>query len=541
MPKIPRPRWSHAQIRNKPLVELSDTMGWSEREFGRFKEHIIAAANKLNLDTFSEPKDQDPAKWEQLLVDCRAKFPQLDDFHNHWPLEVYYTKYVAWRVSNRNRRCRSTQGTGTRSQGKSKKNNKYVGSEKEQRTSTPTVIQSSVNLARRARTHANPRSPAPGEESPSASRSSKSISVAQTSLDASPSVSGNNQGSSSGSKAGSVAAKDNSSLSVTSTASRGTGAVSSQKAKRGPCILCGAQFPVSPSETVQLRECFHDRLDLLRVLSVVGVIADHHLNAFLRLNSHRRHDFLHSGALQGRLTYLQKVEILDLLESYHDSRSSASTSRLNPDRAQTVGSTKIKRPSAGLEDILAYYRAGYTDVMRHMRVTDEEEYLEVVDLIEGQSPQYLDVANPIEDQDDAQLEALVEAICEEKPHLRTYDDLWPVYVHIRRYLSARSAGLPGTRSAPTAPALHKCPLLQTHPHSRVPRSLAALLEDLDMEELGPAFLLLGIRSDDQLASIITSPRVKAQFVAELSTGAGRSLVGCSEFQRTMMAWVLEQV
>ncbi|KAJ7715211.1 hypothetical protein B0H16DRAFT_1701836 [Mycena metata] len=492
MPKIPRPRWSHTQIRNKPLVELSDTMGWSEREFGRFKEHIIAAANKLNLDTFSEPKDQDPAKWEQLLVDCRAKFPQLDDFHNHWPLEVYYTKYVAWRVFNRNRRRPSTQGTGTRSQGKSKKNNKYVGSEKEQRTSTPTVIQSSVNPARRARrTHANPKSPMPGEESPSASRSS-------------------------------VAAKDNSSLSVTSTSSRGAGAVSSQKLKRGPCILCGAQFPVSPSETVQLRECFHDRPDLLRALSVVGVIADHHLNAFLRLNSHGRHDFLHGGALQARLTYLQKIE----------TRPAGKLPRLS-------------KLSINIQ--IEPGRAGYTDVMRHMRVTDEEEYFELVNLIEGQIPQYLDVANPIEDQHDAQLEALVESICEEKPHLRKYEDLWPVYVHIRRYLSARSAGLPGTprqspsRSAPTAPALHECPLLQTHPHSRVPRSLAALLADLDMEELGPAFLFLGIRSDDQFASIITSLRVRAQFVAELSTGAGQSLMGCSDFQRTMMAWVLEQI
>ncbi|KAJ7751689.1 hypothetical protein B0H16DRAFT_1840125 [Mycena metata] len=533
MPKIPRPRWSHTQIRNKPLVEFSDTMGWSEREFGRFKEHIIAAANKLNLDTFSEPKEQDPAKWEQLLVGCRAKFPQLDDFQNHWPLEVYYTKYVIWRVSNRNRRCRSTQETGTRSQGKSKRNNKHMGSEKGQRTSAATVIQS-------PRTHANPRSPAPGEESTSASRSSQSISVAQTSLDASPSASGNDEGSSSGSKTSSVSAKDNSSLSVTSRSSRGAGAISSQNSKRGPCILCSAQFPVSPSETMQLREFFHDRPDLLRVLSVVGIIADHHLNAFLRLNSHRRHDFLHSGALQGRLTYLQKVEILDLLESYHDCRSSTLTSRVNVDRAQKVGSTKIKRPPVWLEDILAYYRAGYTDVMRHMRLTDEEEYFEVVNLIEGQIPQYLDVANAIEDQDDAQLEALVESICEEKPHLRKYDDLWPVYVHIRRYLSARSAGLPGTRSVLTAP-LHKCPLLQTYPHSRVPRSLAALLADLEMEELGPAFLFLGIRSDDQFASIITSPRVRAQFVAELSTGAGRSLVGCSDFQRTMMAWVLEQI
>ncbi|KAJ7768518.1 hypothetical protein B0H16DRAFT_1882339 [Mycena metata] len=62
-----------------------------------------------------------------------------------------------------------------------------------------------------------------------------------------------------------------------------------------------------------------------------------------------------------------------------------------------------------------------------------------------------------------------------------------------------------------------------------------------MGELGPAFLLLGIRSENQFASIVTSARMKAQFVAELSTGAGGLLTRCSEFQRIMMGWVVERV
>ncbi|KAJ7024866.1 hypothetical protein C8F04DRAFT_1269873 [Mycena alexandri] len=536
MPKIPRPRWTHAQIRNKPLAELSKIMGWSERDFEKLKAHIIAAAKIFNLDTFSGPQDQDPAKWEQLLGDCRAKFRELENFEDQWPLEVYYAKYTAWRVFNKNRRGLSTRRTGTQSRGRSG-NQRQTGSEKEQ---------SPVDTAHRAQAHANPRSHALGRgEITIASRSAKSTSVAQTTPNASPSAPQNNQGSSLRSKTGSVSANhsnDNFSSSVISRSSgipHGARGLSPQKSKCGPCILCGAQFPIPSSETTRLRECFNDRPDLLRVLSVVGVIADHHLNAFLHVSSHARHDFLHGGALQGRLTYLEKIEILDLLESYYDSRSSASTSRLNLDRAQKVGLTKITRPPVGLENILADYRAGYTNVMRHMRVTDEEEYFEIVDLIEGQIPRYIDVASPIEDQDDTQLEALIEYA---KPPRNaegeslTFNEFYPNCASKSNLFYLTSHRTQWTTFQP-----HQCPILRAHPHSRVPPSLAALLADLDMEELGPAFLFLGIRSDDKFASIVTSPRVRAQFVAELSTGAGRSLVGCSDFQRTMLGWVLEQV
>jgi hypothetical protein len=100
------------------------------------------------------------------------------------------------------------------------------------------------------------------------------------------------------------------------------------------------------------------------------------------------------------------------------------------------------------------------------------------DLVERNIPQYLDMSIPIEEQDDDKLDALVTSvsfpltrilftnpiqICEQKPSLRKYDDLWPVYLHIRRFLSARAAGLPRTPrenepsgsttpSAPVSPA-----------------------------------------------------------------------------------------
>ncbi|KAJ7768519.1 hypothetical protein B0H16DRAFT_1686579, partial [Mycena metata] len=64
------------------------------------------------------------------------------------------------------------------------------------------------------------------------------------------------------------------------------------------------------------------------------------------------------------------------------------------------------------------------------------------------------------EQEEAQLDALVDSICKEKPSLRKFHDFWPIDVHIRRFLSARHVGLPRTPreslpgltgSVPTAP------------------------------------------------------------------------------------------
>jgi hypothetical protein len=58
-----------------------------------------------------------------------------------------------------------------------------------------------------------------------------------------------------------------------------------------------------------------------------------------------------------------------------------------------------------------------------------------------------------------------------------------------------------------------------------------------MEELEPAFLFLGITSDAKFANIVTSQRAKREFLV----GLPRPLVECSEFQTTMIRYVVERV
>jgi hypothetical protein len=71
----------------------------------------------------------------------------------------------------------------------------------------------------------------------------------------------------------------------------------------------------------------------------------------------------------------------------------------------------------------------------------------------------------------------------------------------------------------------------------VPPSVVALLSDYGMEELGPAFLFLGITSDAKFANIVTSQRVKKEFIA----GLPGPLVECTEFQTAMIRYIVERV
>jgi hypothetical protein len=71
----------------------------------------------------------------------------------------------------------------------------------------------------------------------------------------------------------------------------------------------------------------------------------------------------------------------------------------------------------------------------------------------------------------------------------------------------------------------------------VPPSVVALLSDYGMEELGPAFLFLGITSDAEFADLVTTPSRKREFLA----GLPGPLVECSEFQATMIRYIVERV
>ncbi|KAF8217140.1 hypothetical protein K438DRAFT_2007789 [Mycena galopus ATCC 62051] len=309
----------------------------------------------------------------------------------------------------------------------------------------------------------------------------------------------------------------------------------------GPCVFCGYQPPVPAEETAKLRQCLNNRADLLTCLAHTGVVAEHHFRILLRLSESRHNDFLSELASADKLTWVERFEIQEALEVYLEK---------NPDlgsveRPRKVRLTAVRRPKEGLENVLAVHTCKHSDVQRHLQIEDDTEYFDLVDLVERWSPLYLDISIPFGEQDEDTLDTFVGLISEEKPSLRRYDDCWPVYLLIWRFLCAHAAGLPrtpresaaaGGSATANAPPQHQCPKLLTYPPSNVPPSITALLEDYSMEELGPAFLFFGFSSDAKFTSIVTSRRAKEN----LLDGLRARMLECSEFQLLMLHYVVER-
>jgi hypothetical protein len=122
-----------------------------------------------------------------------------------------------------------------------------------------------------------------------------------------------------------------------------------------------------------LQICFKGRADLLRLLALAGVVADHHFRALLRLSTLRRRGFLDGLASAGKMTYVEKIEILDMLETYQNADLFECE-----ERARKVQLMVIPRPSEVLENFMALHTSTYGHIKRHMKIVDDEEYFELV-------------------------------------------------------------------------------------------------------------------------------------------------------------------
>ncbi|KAJ6592175.1 hypothetical protein DFH09DRAFT_1273325, partial [Mycena vulgaris] len=280
------------------------------------------------------------------------------------------------------------------------------------------------------------------------------------------------------------------------------------------CVFCGFQPPIPSEQTTELQLFFNARDDLRQVFTAIGVVADHHLHALLSLGAKKREALLRSLTPE-YLTYVEKIEIADMLETQIDKTSS------RPAKVQLM---VIARPPEGLENVLSKHTCKHAHVKKQMRIADDEEYFEIVmntglraaGINRGRDPAVPRSRKPFDEQDDAQIGALIKSICEDRPSMRKYPDSWPIFVHMKRFFSTQEAGLAGRpresqHSAPPATSVHA--IGNTQQRAFLRPSLPSA--DYGMEELGPAVLFLGIKTDAQFTNIFTSERAKAQLLADL--------------------------
>jgi hypothetical protein len=76
-----------------------------------------------------------------------------------------------------------------------------------------------------------------------------------------------------------------------------------------------------------------------------------------------------------KITYVEKADILDALETFLDTNPDVTSS---PERARKVQLASIRRPPEGVENVLAIHTCKYSYVKRHIQVADDEEYFGVV-------------------------------------------------------------------------------------------------------------------------------------------------------------------
>ncbi|KAJ7736552.1 hypothetical protein DFH07DRAFT_1064883 [Mycena maculata] len=302
------------------------------------------------------------------------------------------------------------------------------------------------------------------------------------------------------------------------------------------CVFCGVRPRVPAEETVELYACLKGREDLQRLLEVAGIVADNHLRALIQLRETLRHDFL-SSLVPTHLNFLEKMEVLDMLDAYVNRETEPSFA----ERPAKLRAAEIPRPPEKVEDRISLHQCKHTNVMKWMQIAEEYEYFEFLMLIEEKIEEFMDVSKPVDEQDEKNIEAVVRSVCEERPSLRRYEAVWPVQVHIRRFLGAHAPSLlTGTQDSAIASqsvcpssTQHKCPRLQANPAEAVPPSVAGLLANYGMEELGPALLFMGVRTDEKFNQILTSRDAKSRLLAEFSC------LECSPFQAMMMRHIIE--
>ncbi|KAJ7158983.1 hypothetical protein C8R43DRAFT_948338 [Mycena crocata] len=282
------------------------------------------------------------------------------------------------------------------------------------------------------------------------------------------------------------------------------------------CTLCGFRPQVPAAEQVMVAGFFKGKEEFRSGFNAVGIVTDQDFRNFLRLSTHERERFVHSLAPE-RMNPFEMAVLLDMLQNHIDSAQGEGASK----EISEIEVRTIPPPPPSLE----------------------EEFCT--------SPRYLKI-DSFDNQRRDRILGLVEEVRHglgfSNPWIRKYVALWPLHVHIKRFLSARLAVLSGIHEVRASIALlllahldlqpqHSCPLQLIYPSDAVPPALNALLSDYNMFELGPAFLFLGVRSDENLTTLAGSHNFRTQLMAyENLTG-----LHLTDFQVLMMRHILKQL
>ncbi|PBK78280.1 hypothetical protein ARMSODRAFT_33825 [Armillaria solidipes] len=288
------------------------------------------------------------------------------------------------------------------------------------------------------------------------------------------------------------------------------------------CLSCGALPKLERADTSELPVFLNlDRNDdLLSILSANGISTNHHLHLVMQMTPEQRIDFFNT-------TSISAFRALGLREDIEKYAEHLGFRRKKYKFSFPLPGQIIPRPN---EDVLEELSKPVTkhDIFGEAMNMSMDLYWDVTDVL---LTKFKSIVEPfpetmfldeIKTQYAHKWDEFQRVVCNERPVLLNYEDYWPTEVYIRRHLAQTPT--PQQRQPSWSPSLfqtkmakvfhcpvHMVPALDSYPMSIM---LRVHFKTLGIEELIPAAVLLGIRSDEDFLKMVKMDDLQVQMILE---------------------------
>ncbi|KAK7032724.1 hypothetical protein R3P38DRAFT_2918543, partial [Favolaschia claudopus] len=274
------------------------------------------------------------------------------------------------------------------------------------------------------------------------------------------------------------------------------------------CTLCGYRPFPSPTLTIMLTRFFEGNENLRQGFETAGILTDNHFRSFLELSANQQLEFM--------LNLPRKEQTRQIQDFSHG----------------TI-------PPMTVFSFLCTLECDHKTLLEMIGILAEEYFDFVVcRLMQFHPEHHLNICNSILLRRSFQCISIWVCISKNKNRAISrdlYEKLWPLQAIARRYLAARSAGLPGTLcDISDDKVIHRCRTQCRYLAANVPQVLKSTLTYWGMEELGPAFLSIGLNTNESWERVTKSHDVKTHVLESESF----KLLKLTDFQRMIMRHIL---
>ncbi|KAK0196989.1 hypothetical protein F5146DRAFT_1217945 [Armillaria mellea] len=569
-------RVSPGSVSVRTLAHYLESVGMTKSEFGEMKK-CIQDAQFWGLSLEKVQEDQPKHLWDSLIAKLLDKYEILGRFHDFWPVQVYWDIYSSHSVRYHNRKKsptttprrgnRDSHQSGSSSSSRQTKRlraasldgartMKYVGQpppgyRKAGGEPSPTrrafqdvhnILSSrspSVQILEPIVGGSSPsspidlRTPSPYIQRSAPSSAPPTFEVYRSLPPSTPGLTGTQNSAYTTASPSPSSVRTGSSNSsertppfshVTTSREYNTPEPTTVTQRIWPeaCLSCGAPPKLERADTSELLVFLNlDRnSDLLSILSANGISTNHHLHLVMQMSPEQRTDFFDT-------TSISAFRALGLREDIEKYAQRLGFRGKKYRFSFPLPGQIIPRPDEGVLEELSKPATMHDKFGEAMNMS-MDLYWDVTDVL---LTKFKNIVEPfpetmfldeIKTQYANKWDEFQRVVCNERPVLLNYEDYWPIEVYIRRHLAQTptpqqrqsfwSPSLFQTKIAKVFPCpVHLVPALDSYPMSIM---LRVHFKALGIEELIPAAVLLGIRSDEDFLKMVRMDDLQVQTIIE---------------------------